>query len=65
MSEDIPDDIMQTAEKTLDLILCNDPRSCGGLLEVRKASILDIATALHTERKKWDGTSVFNRLMEK
>lgn len=45
---EIPDDIMRTAEKTLDLMLCNCTESTG---DVRRASILDLANALLAERE--------------
>ncbi|MDX3973264.1 DUF551 domain-containing protein [Shinella sp.] len=58
-TQTIPDAIMRAAEKTLDQILCNCPRSCGGLEGVRAASIVDIAKAINDavmaerERSQW------------
>jgi len=43
---EIPDDIMKTAEKTLDTLLCN----CAEAGDVRRDSIRDIAHALLSER---------------
>lgn len=48
----IPEDVMKAAEEALDNMLCNCVESCGGLDQLRAASILDIALAIMAERKR-------------
>lgn len=46
------DDIMVSAEKALDNVLCNCVESCGGYDGLRKASIMEIAKVLFAERER-------------
>lgn len=48
----IPEDIMKTAEATLDTMLCSDTESCGGADGLRRDSIDVIARALLAERER-------------
>ncbi|MFK0273682.1 hypothetical protein ACIQUG_08405 [Ensifer sp. NPDC090286] len=48
----IPEDIMKAAEEALDNLLCNCVESCGGTAGLRKASIEEIAKAIHDERER-------------
>jgi hypothetical protein len=48
----IPEDIMKTAENTLDIMLCDDTESCGGADGLRRAAIDIIARALLAERER-------------
>lgn len=69
MSENIPNDIMASAEEALDNLLCNCRESCGSTEAVRQASITDIATAILAERKRClevvsDHISVLRKLFQ-